>query len=227
MQDELKKHLPGLPLFRYSAELKDDLSPLLGGQPGVLVGTTAVLRAPVLPELALVLLPYADGFVLESDFRAGERYHRLLWQLTELHPRRRPLLVLQTFEPAHPAHQALQAGDPEAFLRSELALRRALGYPPAARMLKLEVSHPKEPVARDAATQLARALALRVEAGEMLGNGPVPAPIPRVRNQFVFHLLLRGSTDRLGELVRDLPHIRGARVRLDPDPQSFVGLLED
>lgn len=227
VQDELRKHLPGLPLFRYSAEFKDDLSPLLSGQPGVLVGTTAVLRAPVLPELALVLLPYADGFIFESDFRAAERYHRLLWQLTELHPRRRPLIALQTFEPAHPAHEALQAGDPEAFPRSELALRQALGYPPAKRMLKLEVSHVKEPVARDAANQLALALAPRLEPGEMLGAGPVPAPIPRVRNQFVFHLLLRGTTERLRELIRDLPHIRGARVRLDPDPQSFVGLLED
>lgn len=227
LQDELKKHLPGLPLFRYSAELKDDLGPLLAGQPGVLVGTTAVLRAPVLPELALVLLPYADGFVLESDFRAAERYHRLLWQLTELHPRRRPLLALQTFEPAHPAHEALQAGDLEAFPRSELALRQAIGYPPATRMLKLEVSHVKEPVARDAAAQLALALAGRLRAGEILGNGPVPAPIPRVRNHYVFHLVLRGSTERLRELIRDLPHIRGVRVRLDPDPQSFVGLLED
>ncbi|PZA08160.1 MULTISPECIES: primosomal protein N' [unclassified Meiothermus] len=227
VQDELRKHLPNLPLFRYSAELKDDLSPLLGGQPGVLVGTTAVLRAPVLPELALVLLPYADGFVLESDFRAAERYHRLLWQLTELHPRRRPLIALQTFEPAHPAHEALQAGDPEAFPRSELALRRALGYPPVKRMLKLEVSHPKEPVARDAANQLALALAPRLEPGEMLGAGPVPAPIPRVRNQFIFHLLLRSTSERLRELIRDLPRFRGVRVRLDPDPQSFVGLLED
>jgi primosomal protein N' (replication factor Y) len=223
--EALAQHLPHLPRYRYSADAKDDLRPLLAGEAGVLVGTTAILRGPLLPELALVLLPYADGFVLQSDFRAAERYHRLLWQLADLHPRRRPLLVLQTFEPDHPAHQALQAADPQGFMDKELALRRALGYPPASRMVKLEVAHPKEPVARDAIYQLAQALKAKAEPGELLG--PAPAPVARLRGQYVFHLLLKSTAPRLQTLMQNLPPVRGARLRIDPDPQSFVGLLED
>lgn len=223
--EALAQHLPALPRYRYTAEAKDDLGPLLSGEPGVLVGTTAILRAPVLPELALVLLPYADGFVLESDFRAAERYHRLLWQLADLHPHRRPLLALQTFEPHHPAHKALQSADPRGFMEVELALRQALGYPPASRMVKLEVAHPKEPVARDAILQLAAALKPQAEPGELLG--PAPAPVARLRGQYVFHLLLKSSEGRIQTLMANLPPVRGARLRIDPDPQSFVGLLED
>ncbi|WP_027878066.1 replication restart helicase PriA [Meiothermus cerbereus] len=223
--EALAQHLPHLPRYRYTADAKDDLRPLLAGEAGVLVGTTAILRGPLLPELALVLLPYADGFVLQSDFRAAERYHRLLWQLADLHPRRRPLLVLQTFEPGHPAHQALQAADPQGFMDKELALRRALGYPPASRMVKLEVAHPKEPVARDAIYQLAQALKANAEPGELLG--PAPAPVARLRGQYVFHLLLKSTAPRLQTLMQNLPPVRGARLRIDPDPQSFVGLLED
>ncbi|WP_337868645.1 primosomal protein N' [Meiothermus sp.] len=223
--EALAQHLPTLPRYRYTADAKDDLRPLLSGEPGVLVGTTAILRGPVLPELALVLLPYADGFILESDFRAAERYHRLLWQLADLHPRRRPLLVLQTFEPGHAAHRALQAADPQGFMEFELALRHTLGYPPATRMVKLEVSHPKEPVARDAIYQLAEALKPKAQSGELLG--PAPAPVARLRGQYVFHLLLKSSEPRLQALMENLPPVRGARLRLDPDPQSFVGLLED
>lgn len=225
LYEALGQHLPDLPRLRYTSEAKDDLSGLLAGKPGVLVGTTAILRGPVLPELALVLLPYADGFILESDFRASERYHRLLWQLTDLHPRRRPLLVLQTFEPNHAAHKSLEVGDPEGFLEFELALRKALGYPPATRMVKLEVSHAKEPQARDAAEKLAEGLRPRVQPGELLG--PAPAPVAKVRGQYVFHLLLKSSDQRLQELLGHLPPSKGARLRLDPDPQSFVGLLED
>ena len=184
-----------------------------------------IYLAPVLPELALVLLPFADGFILESDFRAAERYHRLLWQLTDLHPHRRPLLVLQTFEPAHAAHKALQTADLQGFMESELALRRTLGYPPATRMVKLEVAHPKEPVARDAIYRLAEALRPKAEPGELLG--PAPAPVARLRGQYVFHLLLKSSEPRLQVLMENLPPLRGARLRLDPDPQSFVGMLED
>lgn len=223
--EALARQVPELPRFRYTSEAKDDLSDLLAGKPGVLVGTTAVLRGPVLPELAVVMVPYADGFVLESDFRASERYHRFLWQLTDLHPRRRPLLVLQTFEPNHAAHRALASADPEGFMEFELALRHALGYPPVSRMVKLEITHTKEPQARDAAEQLAAHLRPKVEPGEMLG--PAPAPVARLRNQYVFHILLKSSNERLHVLLKDLPHSRGARLRIDPDPQSFVRLLED
>ncbi|RDI96022.1 primosomal protein N' [Meiothermus sp. QL-1] len=223
--EALAQQLPALPRYRYTAEARDDLTKLLAGEPGVLVGTTAILRGPVLPELALVLLPYADGFILESDFRAAERYHRLLWQLADLHPRRRPLLALQTFEPAHPAHQALEQADPQSFMARELALRQSLGYPPACRMVKLEVAHPKEPVARDAILQLAAALKPKAEPGELLG--PAPAPVARLRGQYVFHLLLKSSEARIQALMENLPPVRGARLRIDPDPQSFVGLLED
>lgn len=223
--EALAQHLPALPRYRYTAEAKDDLRKLLSGEPGVLVGTTAILRGPVLPELALVLLPYADGFVLESDFRATERYHRLLWQLADLHPKRRPLLALQTFEPAHPAHRALEDADPQGFMNQELGLRRTLGYPPASRMVKLEVAHPKEPVARDAILQLAAALKPKAGPGELLG--PAPAPVARLRGQYVFHLLLKSSEARIQALMENLPPVRGARLRIDPDPQRFVGLLED
>lgn len=211
-----------LPVYRYAGDGKDDLTPLLEGRPGVVVGTTALLRGPRLPDLALVLLPLADGFLLESDFRAAERYHRLLWALTELRPGRRPLLVLQTFTPEHPVHRALEAGEVEAYLWQEKALREALNYPPRVRMVKLEVRHRKEERAREKAFALLEALRAEAEEGEVLG--PAPAPVPRVKGHYVFHLLLRGSTERLARLLGLLDR---RQFRLDPDPFHFVGLLED
>ncbi len=219
--EELKAHL-SLPVFRYAKEAKDDLSPLLGGEPGVVVGTTALLRGPTLPELALVLLPYADGFLYESDFRAAERYHRLLWALAELRPGRRPLLALQTYTPDHPAHQGLLEGSVEAFPWVEKALREALDYPPKVRMVKLEVRHRQEEKALEAAFALRAALEGVAREGEVLG--PAPAPVPRVKGFYLYHLLLKGSSERLEALLSRLDR---RKFRLDPDPHRFVGLLED
>ncbi len=176
----------------------------------------------MLPELALVLLPYADGFLYDSDFRAAERYHRLLWALTELRPGRRPLLVLQTYTPDHPAHQALLEGSVEVFPWREKALREALDYPPKVRMVKLEVAHRKEERALEEAYGLLSALKGVAREGEVLG--PAPAPVPRVKGMYIFHLLLKGSTERLWELLSRLDR---RRFKLDPDPHRFVGLLED
>ncbi|BDG17431.1 primosomal protein N' [Thermus brockianus] len=221
LQEVLRERL-GVPVYRYAKDAKDDLTPLLQGAPGVVVGTTALLRGPVLPELALVLLPYAEGFLLEADFRAAERYHRLLWALTELRPGRKPLLALQTYHPDHPAHQALLEGSVEAFPWAEKALREALGYPPKGRMVKLEVAHRKEERALAEAYALLEALKGVAEEGEVLG--PAPAPVPRVKGLYVYHLLLKGSTERLHALLSRLDR---RRFKLDPDPHRFVGLLED
>ncbi|MEZ0348484.1 MAG: primosomal protein N', partial [Thermus sp.] len=219
---EVLRHKLSLPVYRYAKDARDDLTPLLQGAPGVVVGTTALLRGPVLPELALVLLPYAEGFLLEADFRAAERYHRLLWALTELRPGRRPLLALQTYHPDHPAHEALLEGSVEAFPWAEKALREALDYPPKVRMVKLEVAHRKEERALAEAYALLEALKGVAREGEVLG--PAPAPVPRVKGLYVFHLLLKGSTERLAELLSRLDR---RRFKLDPDPHRFVGLLED
>ncbi|AFV77022.1 primosomal protein N' [Thermus oshimai] len=218
---ELKERLT-LPVYRFAKDGKDDLTPLLRGEPGVVVGTTALLRGPVLPGLALVLLPYADGFLMDSDFRAAERYHRLLWALTELRPGHRPLLVLQTFHPDHPVHRALEEGEVEAFLWEEKALREALDYPPKVRMVKLEVAHRKEERALALALELLEAL--RKAAGEEEVLGPAPAPVPKLKGHYLYHLLLKGSTERLHEL---LAHLDRRKFKLDPDPFRFVGLLED
>lgn len=225
IDEALGTQFPQLPRYRFSTEGRDNLEPLLAGQPGLLLGTTALLRAPVLPNLALVLLPYADGFRLLSDFRAAERFHRLLWQLAELHPRRRPLIVLQTFEPNDPLYRFFSAADPEGFALSELKMRQVLAYPPFSRLLKIEVSHTREPQARDAAQQIAQALRPLANPEELLG--PVAAPVPRLRGQYVFHLLIKATAQRLETLIRALPQARGFRLRLDPDPIGFSGLLED
>ncbi|MER3483914.1 MAG: hypothetical protein C4332_12945, partial [Meiothermus sp.] len=71
----------------------------------------------------------------------------------------------------------------------------------------------------------AEVLRTKVQPGELLG--PAPAPVAKVRGQFVFHLLLKAKEERLNELMTALPPVRGAKLRVDPDPQSFVGLLED
>jgi len=108
------------------------------------------------------------------------------------------------------------------------------------RMVVLEFSHRQEATARAAATEVAEFLKKRIgqasETAEPTGLaeapapllGPAPAPVPRVRGRYVFHLILRSPDPaQLAAWLRDLPAPKGARLRLDPDPVGFVGLLED
>ena len=223
--ERLRKDYPSVPVGRLSGEVEDLPEALRQGRPGILVATTRVLRKNPLKNLALIALPWVEGFLPEADFGAPERLFALLWQLRDLVPGKNPFFVLEAYNPDHPALAAFLKGDLFAFPEAELALRKALSYPPFTRMVKLELSHPKAELAREAAGRLAEALGQRAEEGELLG--PAPAPIPRVKGRYVWHLILKSpDPERLEALLQDLPPVRPARLRLDPDPVGFTGLLE-
>ena len=224
LAERLARGFPGYPVARLSAEGELDVGELSSGRPGVLVATTRVLRRAPLPGLALVVIPWLEGFLPEFDFAAGEKLFSLLWRLRDLVPGRNPFFLVEAYNPDHPALRSFFQGEIEGFARAELSLRRALGYPPVARMVKLELSHRREPVVREAAGRLGEALLSRARGGEVLG--PAPAPIPRVKGVYVWHLIVKAEEERVRELLGHLPDPSPARLRLDPDPVGFAGLLD-
>ncbi|MFC6592111.1 hypothetical protein ACFP81_08920 [Deinococcus lacus] len=212
-----------IPVLRYDRDHQDDLSHLYAGASGVVVGTSMLLSQPALPELALIGVTLADTWLNISDFRAGERYHRLLWQLAGWHPQRAPLLLVQTFQPGHPALRAVAEGrDVAEYGRSELPTRQALGYPPFTRLATLEVAA-RDP-ARASASAAAVAAALYAGGAtqaEILG--PAPSPVARVRGVYPYTLLLRARSDqRLSELLAVLNQPGLGRVRVDVSPRGMV-----
>ena len=228
---QLRRLAPGFPAYRYDSDRREDLSPLYAGQPGVVVGTTAVLRLPPLPSLSLVAVTLFDVHLALADFRAEQEALRLLFQVAELSANRRPLVLVQTFAPGAPCLRAAAAEDPdlavETLLAAQLERRRRFGYPPFTTLAKVQVT------ARDRASAHAGAHAaadrLRVAGaldGELLG--PEAAPVARVKGRYTYQLLLRVTDEaRLETLLSALPdRLSGARVAVDVDPVDVGELLE-
>ncbi|WMT56744.1 replication restart helicase PriA [Truepera radiovictrix] len=223
---EVAKLLPGFLIRRFDADKRDDLSALLAGAPGVLVATTAALRAPPLPNVSLVAVTLLDAFLNMGDFRAEEEAYRLLLNLAELAPARRPLTLIQTFQSDHPLLQAYTQGADEAFLEALLARRRRFRYPPFAALAKVQISARQSAVAEREAAWLAGALRTAgVAADELLG--PSPAPVARVKNLYSYHLFVRTEPERLtSALAPALAYQGAARVRIDVDPRDVAGFLD-
>lgn len=221
---EVERLLPGFPVRRFDGDRQDDLSAMHAGESGVVVGTQALLSQDAPPNLALIGLTLADTWLNVSDFRASERYHRLLRQLLEWHPARAPLLVVQTFQARHPALISVLDGlDAAHYPGRERAGRELLRYPPFARLAQVEVAA-RDPVrARAAAEAVAQALfAKGAQEGEVLG--PSPSPIARLKGVYPYHLLLRVSDEaRLGTLLGALDRSFGGRVRVDVHPRGGSG----
>jgi primosomal protein N' (replication factor Y) len=173
------------------------------------------------PEVTLVGVVSADIALNLPDERAAERTWQLLTQAVGRAGRgdRPGRAIVQTYQPDHPAIEAVAAGDAGPFIEAELERRRRFGSPPFGRLIKLTAALPDrtkaEALAKDKVTQLrARAdeLGTRVDV-----LGPVPAYIARRGGRWRFHVVLRGS-DPAAVLGGD----PGAPWSVDVDPESLL-----
>jgi primosomal protein N' (replication factor Y) len=198
----------------------------------VLVGTQMVTKGHDLPNVTLVGVVNADAALSIPDFRASERAFQLLVQVAGRAGRGEVpgRVVVQTWDPEHPAITHGSRHDVDAFLARELADRRELGYPPLSRAALVRVDALDEGVARGACESLARVALARdaVRAGVVRVQGPAPAPIARVRNRFRFRLMLRAverAPLRAVLAVVDEARTslaRGVRASIDVDPVQLL-----
>jgi primosomal protein N' (replication factor Y) len=198
----------------------------------ILVGTQMVTKGHDLPNVTLVGVINADAALSMPDFRASERTFQLLVQVAGRAGRGDApgRVIVQTWDPEHPAVALAARHDVDGFLERELRDRQELGYPPHARSALVRVDALEEAEARAACGRLAD-VALACEAGRsgrVLVQGPAPAPIARVRNRWRFRVMLRASDrPRLREALAavdaaraSLP--RGVRSSIDVDPVQLL-----
>ncbi|MBM4092884.1 MAG: primosomal protein N', partial [Planctomycetes bacterium] len=194
------------------------------GDVKILVGTQMIAKGLDFPNVTLVGVINADTALHFPDFRAAERTFQLVTQVagrTGRGPRGGRVLV-QTFSPEHPAIIAAQRHDYVTFANGELPVRREFGYPPMTAMIRIVVRGPSETTTEQFAESVARAMrqqaAHRGVEGRILG--PVIAPIPKLRGNHRFHILLY-HTD--GQSLRDL--VRAAVPDLKP-PEGIHWIVD-
>lgn len=189
------------------------------GHVDLLVGTQMLAKGHTFPRLTLVGVLNADQGLKVADFRAAERTFQLLTQVAgragraDLPGR----VILQTYSPDHPAITFALAQDFEGFAAAELPFREGLGYPPFAALSLYRAEAETAQEAREALEQFRQRLSipgLRV-------LGPLEAPVPRVRDRWRMHLLLKGGRGALGEVLRRHPLPPAGPVSLDRDPVQF------
>jgi primosomal protein N' (replication factor Y) len=191
-------------------------------QADVLVGTQMLAKGLDLPLVTLVGIVLADvGLSLPDPF-AAERAFQLLTQVAGRAGRseRGGKVVLQTFMPEHPVIQMAAKHDYAAFYAAEIESRRALGYPPFAKLARLEIRHRESAEAEKQARALAERLKTdlktdfgtdkRIEADLI---GPVPCFFAKINGLYRWQVILRGQ-DPAGLLRGKIP--TGWRVEVEP-----------
>jgi primosomal protein N' (replication factor Y) (superfamily II helicase) len=212
---------------RRRAELSRTLEGIRRGEGDILVGTQLLAKGHDFPALTLVAVLNADNALMSTDYRAPERLFSVLAQVSGRAGRReRPGEVLiQTRYPGHPLFAALARHDYAGFAESQLADRRAAGFPPFVFEAALRAEAPK---LEAALAFLKEAAASVLAPDEVCVFDPVPHLLTRraglERAQLVMQSTSRPALqDFLGVLSEKLFNTtsRAVRWHLDVDPIEF------
>jgi primosomal protein N' (replication factor Y) len=233
VEELLGEHFPGLAIdvldrdtARRSGGPAAILERFARGETRLLVGTQMISKGHHFPRVALTGVLFADGYLGFPDFRAVEKTYSLLTQIAGRSGRgERPgRFVLQTFVPSHYAIRAALERDDAAFAEQELRFRRAFNYPPYTRMVQLLAKERRRERALERLERVAAGIAAHPLGRELRVTGPAPAPLERLRGEWRFQLLLRGSNGAaLRQAVRDVVGERpGAGLAIDVDPYHLL-----
>jgi len=162
------------------------------GQLDILLGTQMVAKGLDFPRVSLVGVVSADTSLTIPDFRASERTFQLVVQVAGRAGRAElpGEVIVQTFHEDAPAIHFAINHDYDGFAAWEMPSRKKTHLPPYSRMIRFIVRHADVDRARAGAEALGRELRRLLPDEGVTMVGPQQAGVPKIRNQFRFHILL-------------------------------------
>ncbi len=185
------------------------------GEADILVGTQILTKGFDFGGVTTVGILNADNLLTMPDFRASERAFQLMMQVAGRAGRRndRGRVVIQTSQPKHPVIRFVASGDYHAMANSELAERRAFGYPPYSHLIRLLIRHEEYNILHHAAHALATVMQKKFGSRVM---GPVSAALEMLRGEHRAEILLKIESGASMQRARTLLSEAIASVESDP-----------
>lgn len=211
-------------IARRKGALEQTLASFRSGDLDVLVGTQMVAKGLDFPNVTLVGVIAADISLNLPDFRASERTFQLLSQVAGRAGRGQfpGEVVVQTFNPHHPAIVAAQTHDYLAFCEHLRKEREDAGYPPFRRLVNVVFTGESRSAVVEA-SEVASERLRGVPDAEVLG--PVDCAVERLQNRWRRHALIKlpaqASAAPIGEALLGFAP-KAVTVAIDVDPYSLM-----
>lgn len=233
LRDELPQDTRILRLDRDTARragsMQDTLSAFARQEAQVLVGTQMLSKGHHFPNVTLVVVVDGDLGLNLPDYRATERSFQMLVQVAGRAGRgdKPGRVLIQTRNPGHYCWQYIRDNDYEGFFDREIALRRAMGYPPFVKLALVRISLPTDlPEGELLASFGGRIRALGAASGVRV-LGPAPAPLAVLRGRKRFQCLLKADSwpairGVCAEMRKTLRTEKNVRMSVDLDPVDML-----
>ncbi len=174
----------------------------------ILLATQSLFQYRNTLKVPYIAIMNADALIHVPDFRAEELLLRQTLLLASMTER----LLVQTYNPLDPALVAAATGMVDEFWKAELEQRKAFGYPPFTKLVKITLKNKYRNNAQQYATTFA----------QQFGGTAYPALIDRERGMYVYNILLKFPPDATSYTL----HATLDRVppdwQIDVDPINIV-----
>lgn len=186
------------------------------GEADILIGTQMIAIGLHFPKVNLVGIILADAGLTIPDFRSSERTFQLITQVAGRSGREEEgKVIIQTYLPNHYALQSAANHDYHGFYQKEISLRQELTQPPFSKLAKITF---KDPNNKKALNRTLKVFTELEELNTAQQNSHeinyFPALIPRLHNQYRWHILISGNNP--SKLLRHVSDFHGGAVDIDP-----------
>ncbi len=203
-EDELSRLFPQARVLRMDADSTqqkfshaDKLAAFERGDYDIMIGTQMVAKGLDFERVTLVGVLLADQMLYGDDFRSYERAFSLLTQVVGRSGRGEysGRAIIQTMTPENPVIAMAAEQDYRQFYKNEIAVRRAMLYPPFSDICMVGFVGAFEDVTRDMASCFVRMLRERAQSQypglPLRVLGPSPAAVNRVKGKYRYRLIIK------------------------------------
>ena len=227
IESELRKLFPNKVIARFDGDSETGESvearykDLYDGAIDLIIGTQVIAKGLDLPKLRSVGVIQADAGLSLPDYSSSERTFQLLAQVIGRVGRSHhaTTVIVQSYQPSHPAVVSGLAQDYQQFYKEALALRQKGQFPPYTYLLKLTCVYKTEAAAIKNAQSLARELRIKLPKDIQI-LGPTPSFYERQHDTYRWQLTLKSPKRAL--LVDVLPLVPTTHWQSELDPISLL-----
>ena len=235
LEEAVKSLIPSARVLRMDADTttgKYSRDEIIGkfsrGEADILLGTQMIAKGHNFPRVTLAAAVSADSSLYSDDFRAAERTFSVITQLVGRSGRsdEHGEAVVQTYCPDSETIRLGAEQDYEKFFENEIALRRALLFPPFCDIALFSVSSSEEAASREFAAKLAEELSRlskeKYTDVPLTVFGPFEAPLYKLKNKYRMRILIKHKNNSrsralFSELLLGAEKAAGGKISVSVD----------
>ena len=204
LEEELNMFFPKARILRMDADTtfsrysyEKNFTDFREGKYDIMIGTQMIGKGLDFPNVTLVGVLSVDKALYAGDFRSYERTFSLITQVVGRGGRgqRRGRAVLQTFIPEHYIMNLAAAQDYKGFYNEEIAIRRAMIFPPLCDMCIFCFSGNEDISARLGADAVLKLMNLRLRELQpktpVRVLGPVRCSYGRINGKYRYRIIMK------------------------------------